>query len=294
MVTNIELKWNRDNLQQSAIITLGITVILAILLYFVRWDKSLPEKDTFTYIEVQGITPPPDEMIEEIEKEERRSAQEAMADIGNEKNGGGENEPKVKGTPGPAAGDNNDDPRTPDTKDISENENGDVDDMPTKGNNSRATRMPQNNNPQRPTGNTTQGNAPRRPRLTLGTMDGRGDGTGGNGNVDNGFNSQGNGRGSGDMGNPNGTRGGNANLGSGTLSGKVDFDEDIDEGGYAVYKAYFNRQGDCIRVEVTAQRSVTKSSVLNIGKDKVQQQRVSPDPNGPAERYKTFRVNFKK
>ncbi len=290
MVVTREILLNREVNNRSIIITSAAALLLALIIWFIRWDMPKSEDKDQAFIEVMLDNP----LIEEPDVKDppdppKTDPSPSAADIGNNTNGVGDKEPKVAGTPGEASGDESKDPRTPDTKSILSNNEGGAK-MPTTGNNPRATRLP-NDNPNPPTGNTSQGNAPRRPRTTMGPLNGQGDGTGGNGNVNNGYSSQGNNGTGGNAGRPDGVPGGRGtDLGSG---GNINLTDDVDEEGTAIFKGYFNKNGQCIRVDRVG-GTVTNTRQINRAKQEILKERVSADPNGPAERFKKYQVKFRK
>jgi hypothetical protein len=291
MIPTKELILNREVNNKSVITTLIAAILLALIIWLIRWELPKNEEKEQAFIEVMMDNP----LIEEPEVKDspdqpKNEPTQSAADLGNNANGVGDKEPRVAGTPGEASGDESKDPRTPDTKSIASNNDGGPK-MPTEGNNPRATRLPGNNNPPPPTGNTTQGNAPRRPKTTLGPLNGQGNGTGGNGNVDNGYSSQGNNGTGGNAGRPDGTPGGRGtDLGSG---GNINLTDDVDEEGTALFKAYFNKNGQCIRVDRVG-GTVTITRQINRAKQEIMKERVAADPNGPNERFKRYQVKFKK
>jgi hypothetical protein len=290
MVVNREILLNKEVNNRSILITSAATLLLALILWFIRWDLPIVEVKNQAFIEVLLENP----LIEEPEVKDppdppKTDPSTSAADIGNNANGVGTNEPKVAGTPGEASGDASKDPRAPDTKTILSNKDGSAK-MPPTGNNPRATRLP-NDNPGRPTGNTSQGNPPKRAGTTMGPLNGRGDGTGGNGDVNNGYSSQGNNGTGGNAGRPDGVPGGRGtDLGSG---GNINLTDDVDEEGIAKFKAYFNKTGQCIRVERVG-GTVTNTRQINRAKQEISKEHVSADSNAPNERFKRYEVRFKK
>lgn len=289
MILSNEIQLRRETNQQSGLITAGIVVVLFLIVWFVKWQlPQTIEKDT-AFIEVEMAQPlvelPNDPPITPLPPDKTS----ATADKGNNTNGFGEHNPKVAGTPGEASGDENKDPRTPDTKDLLHNTNGEHS-MPVNGNNPRATRLP-NGTVTPPTGNTTQGQAPRRPRATLGSLNGRGDGTGGNGDINNGFSGEGNRPGGGDAGRPDGIAGSRgSDLGSG---GSISITDDVEEDGSATFRAIFNKSGQCINVERLG-GTVTNARQVNRAKAEIRKEHVPANPDGPAERFKKYLVKFKR
>jgi hypothetical protein len=292
MKINYDIQINREVLQRSLIFTAITATAIAIIIAFTSWDKAPKSPKEMAFIEVEGIDPPlvliPDEEPEKV----KSSTKVNPADLGNNSSGTGENDPKVSGTPGEASGDESKDPRTPDAKDILNNKDGEVN-MPTKGNSRTATRMP-DGTVRPPTGSNAQGQARRNVR-TLGPLNGIGTGTGGNGDVNNGYGGQGNGGPGGNAGRPDGVPGGKGNLGTKYLSGNDFYEDDINESGKAVFAATFNKSGTCISVSViSSQSTVTNSDQLRKGREAVQKQRVNADANAPDVRTAKFIVNFKK